>query len=600
MHNYDNLVTLLDQIKREAPMNNRFYHNTDSIIQDQARSRSLIHLFLKAKFGLLTFEQRDEFITDGPLDGGIDGYYIDNENKKIYFIQSKFRTTAQNFESKNISAIDILKMDIENITKGNQIDANKKKYNDSIQKLIKKLQNIDGLSRYDYVVILLANVEKITSQHAKKIIGNHTTEVYDYKKIYSDLVFPVASGNFYNVPDLYIELDLNNKYSSNRISYQVKLKKTVCDITVLFVPTIEIAKTLYKYKNTILRYNPRSYLDLRTNKVNQEIQNTILSTTTNEFALFNNGLTILSDETKIKENIGRGNLGQLFIKNPQIINGGQTAYTLSKVFADNIDNQSQQKKLFKGKEVIVKVITFPHTSNNKHKDDLIEDISKATNQQSPIIEADRRSNDAIQLRIQKEIFNDFGYYYERKNGEFYDGIINYYVKKDKIIDRESFMRIALSIQGNVSNARSKSTKEIFSLPTFNTILSKEIKSKEIFFGYLVYRYLNDKQKNSPKKDKFYIARFGNALRYGKYAIISIVVRKLYNASMDCSTYEKHAKQYTDEVLNQWLDFEKAITKQKSNKDYFATIKIDEGYELNYDGYYKGKTINKDLVTHFNL
>jgi hypothetical protein len=44
---------------------------------------------LKVSFGLLEFGHREYFVTDGSYDGDIDGYYINNENRMIYFIQSK-------------------------------------------------------------------------------------------------------------------------------------------------------------------------------------------------------------------------------------------------------------------------------------------------------------------------------------------------------------------------------------------------------------------------------------------------------------------------------------------------------------------------------
>lgn len=39
------------------------------------------------------------YVTDGTNDGGIDGYYIDKEKKTIYFLQAKFRTNEENFQS---------------------------------------------------------------------------------------------------------------------------------------------------------------------------------------------------------------------------------------------------------------------------------------------------------------------------------------------------------------------------------------------------------------------------------------------------------------------------------------------------------------------
>ena len=55
--------------------------------------------------------------------------------------------------------------------------------------------------------------------------------------------------------------------------------------------------------------------------------------------------------------------------------------------------------------------------------------------------------------------------------------------------------------------------------------------------------------------------------------------------------------YTDIILGQWSDFEKAISKKVDNRDYFYQEIGENGqneYYYNYDGYYKGRTINNDL------
>jgi len=54
-----------------------------------------------------------------------------------------------------------------------------------------------------------------------------------------------------------------------------------------------------------LKYNPRSYLEFEGAHVNTAIRNTILAETSNEFALLNNGITMISDETNINERIGQ-------------------------------------------------------------------------------------------------------------------------------------------------------------------------------------------------------------------------------------------------------------------------------------------------------
>lgn len=203
---------------------------------------------------------------------------------------------------------------------------------------------------------------------------------------------------------------------------------------------------MHRYKNSILKFNPRSYLDIHSNPVNKAISNTVKKNQTNEFALFNNGITLLSDNTNINKKIGKKDQAQMIVVNPQVINGGQTAYTLSRLYEETLE-MGDQNKIFLDKEVILKIITFSEDDHmpQKNKIKLIEEVSKATNQQSPVKEADRRSNDAVKIEIQEKIYREFGHFYERKKGEFGDGLHNKYIDRSKIIDRTLFLRLCLSI-----------------------------------------------------------------------------------------------------------------------------------------------------------
>lgn len=173
-------------------------------------------------------------------------------------------------------------------------------------------------------------------------------------------------------------MTLSDKNAGTKISYSVQTQSARVHITVAFVPTIEIARTMFKYRNAILRYNPRSYLEHEGKSVNTEIRRSIEGRTTNEFALFNNGITIVSDETHINERIGQKDRAQLTLVNPQIINGGQTAYTLSQIYKENL---ASSETVFGQKEVLVKIITFEPSAHldEARKLELIEDISRATN-----------------------------------------------------------------------------------------------------------------------------------------------------------------------------------------------------------------------------
>lgn len=93
MSKYQTLINILDQIRFESPREAAKYRPSFDDLEkvNQARSRALLHLFLKVNFGLLDFKSRESLVTDGSYDGGIDAYYIDKENKKIrkYFSYSR-------------------------------------------------------------------------------------------------------------------------------------------------------------------------------------------------------------------------------------------------------------------------------------------------------------------------------------------------------------------------------------------------------------------------------------------------------------------------------------------------------------------------------
>ena len=451
---YEVLVEVLDQLRAEAPATYTSYHPDISDVEklNSARAKAFLHLFLKVRFGLLTFLERESYITEGTDDGGIDAYYVDSERKVIYFLQAKFRTNEKNFEDKSIDPEELLMMDIARVLEGETMYETGRPYNPKVLQMVKKIREINDIGRYSYKVVILANAKGVTRQKLFTLTGGFPTELIDYKSCYAKLLFPLVSGTYYHADELQLSLSLSNKSAGAKISYTVTTEFTNCEITVIFVPTLEIAKAMFKYRNSILQYNPRSYLGHEGRTVNREIRQSIENRATNEFALFNNGITILSDETYLNEKIGQKERAQLVLKNAQIINGGQTAYTLSIIYRENLNNDVSA--LFGEKEVLVKIITFEGGSglSENRKLALIQDISRATNQQSVVTSADRRSNEESVKELQRRIFENTGLFLERKRGEFEDGVREGYIQETEIIERTFFFRAALVAQGKLNQA----------------------------------------------------------------------------------------------------------------------------------------------------
>jgi hypothetical protein len=160
------LVRVLDGIRSEA-VGTRLaarYAIASTETDDiwQARSRAYVHLYLKVMFGIMGFEERETYVTDGTQDGGIDGYFIDTTTRTIFLLQSKFRNTEQNFENKPIEIDELLSMQIRRVLSGEDADENGVKYNGKILGLQRRVSEILDIGRYKPRVLILANLQPMS------------------------------------------------------------------------------------------------------------------------------------------------------------------------------------------------------------------------------------------------------------------------------------------------------------------------------------------------------------------------------------------------------------------------------------------------------
>ena len=581
---YETLLRVLDQIRNETfPQTNPRYHPDKMDIEkvNQARARAFIHLYLKVMFGITAFQQRERTITDGAYDGGIDGYYIDTDAKTIHIIQSKFRTTERNFEAKEILLEELLAMDVNRILEGETSDEAGNAYNGKIYQFQREVSSLPDIGRFSYRVVILANLKGVSPTKLRQLTGGFAAEVFDFEKAYLQLVFPVLTGTYFTASDIAIPIDLSNKSSGSKISYNVTTRYGNCEITVLFVPTLEIAKLMHKYKNAILKYNPRSYLDLEGQSVNTAIRSTIIQTTSNEFALFNNGITMLSEETNINEKIGQKNKAQLHVKNPQIINGGQTSFTLSRIYAENPEAAEPQ---FADKEVLLKVITLLDANASTSKLHLIDEISNATNKQTPVINADRFANEAFHIEVQRSVFDRYGLLYERKRGEFSDGIRDGYVRAPDVVERNHFWRLFYTANGKINLGFQKKLFQRNEFPDVH--LEEHEKFDRLFLAIHVYRRL--------KRELSFHARVEKDL-YGKvYAYIQLYLHEGLTTDQEVIDANLSA------LEEKWSSFMN-VQRSRPGPGRLAFIDKATGEAralFSDEKYYRGHTFEKDLVGYF--
>lgn len=555
---YNILTNILDKISKESHNKYQSYKLTkDNDKNNQIRAKCIIHLFLMVRFGIDDFVKRESYITEGGYDGGIDAYYIDEDNKVIYLIQSKYRTNVTNFEHKEISIDEIIKMDLGRILKGEKSDEKGNDYNGKICGLQRIYGKLPELGLYRTKVVFLCNLTSYTDEKIKRLIDNFDFEVFNYQKIYNNLVFPLLTSTYYDVNSLDITINLDKKEIPH-LRQEINTSVGTFDITVVFVPTIEIAKVMSKYKNALLTFNPRNYLSLDKNDVNKEIKKSILDLSTGEFAIFNNGITIFADSGNVNTATGRQSIGTVTIRKPQIINGGQTAFTLSKLYENGTPKES-----FDNKEVMLKIISPNYQSDSsteKNDRKIIKNISRSTNQQSKIEEADMRANDDIQIDIQKTLFEKYGLLYERKRGEFDEALSKKLVDRKHLIKRDELVISYLSFKGEPGKAKNSKNDSLFEEKIFNTLIDNLERIDDIVLSVLLYQKITDLEKKYNKSD---LPTYGHALKYGKNAMI-YMYSIIFNRSLDELNIDKNL----NSMLNQWKSFEDSFYQANSKASIF--------------------------------
>lgn len=169
------------------------------------------------------------------------------------------------------------------------------------------------------------------------------------------------------------------------------------------IPVTEIATLMKAHGERLLQRNIRSYLGLHGNRVNEGVRNTLYSSNPANFYFFNNGLTLVCDD--FSYNALQSSDYQVKVENLQIVNGGQTCMTIFKTLEEM---QASDKVLPDSAYVLVRIYKLP-----KDNEDIVLQITHATNSQNPVDLKDLRSNDEKQQRLENSV-QELGFTYRRK------------------------------------------------------------------------------------------------------------------------------------------------------------------------------------------
>ena len=381
------------------------FYTADRILQDHDLSPSQIN------FGL----------TDGPNDGGVDGFYlfinehlvqedddyqdIENDaNIDLLIFQS---TTRKGFEESAIERFSSISGDIFDLPENEfPSDIYNNLLTDAIRRFHDLYRNISGQFLKLNVSFVYASkgatpalgVQRKVKDLERKVKEFSPDAIFDFKFLGADKLYNLAIKQKHVARDLHL--------AETPISPDGREVGYVClvELSDFFNFITENKKTLLKQ---LFDANVRDYQGHV--EVNNDIRAS-LNDNAEDFWWLNNGISILS--TKVQQ-VGK----TLTIQDPQIVNGLQTSREI-------YHHYMEQGRANLGRRILVRVMV---TTEEASRDRII----KATNSQNKIPTASLRATDHIH-RLIEEHWKDKGLYYDRRK--------NYY--KNEGMPRSKIMGIS--------------------------------------------------------------------------------------------------------------------------------------------------------------
>ncbi len=347
----------------------------ESKIPGQTHSKTLLRWFLFNVFRLDEIACVDA-ICDKENDKGIDGVWVDEDSEEIFLFQSVYTEKEDkglgDKEPKLFVASAEWFSTPENIPTLMSSHAN-----DELKNLTEKL-DIEAKLRADYPVRLVFVTTRVRDHNTKdylRIVNakGKKLDVWDRQRLlgqFGDLTRNTRVGG-------------EHTFQSNLPGFDSQIVKGV-RMHVRPIRASDIAAMKGISDRTLFSLNVR--FGLGRTRVNRDLEKAVRDKEQHSrFVIFHNGVTIICRTLEAKKD-------RVTISDYSIVNGCQSAIT----FFDNSDFLSDQLMI---------IAKFIEVGSN---DVLAEDITYRSNNQNGINLRDLRSNDRVQLLLQKQFEERFG------------------------------------------------------------------------------------------------------------------------------------------------------------------------------------------------
>lgn len=449
-------------------------------------------------------------ITDGYHDMGIDAVYNDITQKKLFFVQSKWRkegsgSISQDEMSTFVEGIKrVINCEFEGCN--SKLYAKKTDIEEAIRNMNYQIEMIfchTGNQKIsDYVF-------RPVKELLKHVNGDDSDELLVFSEIQLQNIYEyLANGQNQN------NIILDDVVLNNWGKTDVPIKAYYGTISACV-----IGEWYKKYGNQLFDKNIRYYKG--STEVNQGIKN-VLKTEPEKFFYYNNGIKILCRKITRKILYSNDRATGLFkLEGVSLVNGAQTTGTIGGVFCENPEAVSNAK-------VLIQMIDLGACGENQ-EDQAIQ-ITKLSNTQNRIEGKDFASLDPEQERLRMELSLG-GIQYLYKDGSQIEDPQHQILLDETIVSQACLLEeisIVALVKGNIGAL----TENIDKAP-YKKLFNGSTNSFTMYNGVLVLRaiesYIKENESNVTGRKKL-------VLIHGNRFLLHLVLKEIKNIDNFNDTY----------------------------------------------------------------
>ena len=490
-------------------------------IKEEGRLKSIAFVYLCVKALLdLEIDEAIECLTEGGGDFGVDAIHFTEEIDEEFYVtlfQGKYKTKLEGNSHFEEKAIEGLINAVRYIFNPSAVLGN---INERLQVKVEAIRSLirDGI--FPRVRIIACNNGLRWNDFAQAAIDRENFgDRVTWEHVNHDVLVKIFQSTK--------AVDASLRFTGKAIIEDMNFSR-VC---IGRIPVFEIANLMKMHGEKLLERNIRRYLGLHGNRVNLGIKENLNNNPSN-FYFFNNGLTLVCSD--FTYNGLQDSNYQVKIENLQIVNGAQTCMTILKTFEESSE---ELKNSMNEASVLVRLYKLP-----KNADDIIVQITHATNSQNPVDLKDLKSNNDKQVQLEIAI-HDLGFTYRRKR-------IDSSTKLTDITSGVAAEAVLAVWRGSPQQAKFL-TREHFG-KLYNSIFTEDLNATQVIIAFLLYR-IAERHRRRPTETDPSLVRYASSfigMQMGRRLLNDL---KLELKDFDHRNFEKSKKLVEDngeEYFNQ--------------------------------------------------